>query len=135
MYYCGVHKAYLPLENFYQGSLNNGETRCREFSNKERSRRRKEDPMKNLQFKLYTSERGFGSKHAYPSIETVKAIYNHYNGRSAIDNDDRGEMRIVRIDVDISIDDDPSNGALVTSNQARRLPRKREKRLQVFFNK
>lgn len=44
-------------------------------------------------------------------------------------------MCIVRIDVDISIDEDPSNGALVTSSQVRRLPRNREKRLKVFFNK
>jgi hypothetical protein len=134
MYYCGVHAAYLPLEKFYKGSLNHGETRCKECSNKERLRRRKEDPIKTLQYKLYKSERHHGSKHAYPTIETVKAIYNHYNGCSAIDNDDKGEMYIVRRDIDISIVDDPSNGVLVTSSQARSLPRKRENRLKVFFN-
>lgn len=131
-FYCGGHKEYLPREKFFEASLKCGETRCRKCSNKERTKRRREDPMRWLQFKMYRTEHRLQSKDAYPTIETVQEIFERYEGRSVLGDEEGGELCIVRIDSDLPLSDHPLNAALVTSKQAQSLPRKREKRIMAF---
>lgn len=131
LFYCGGHDEYLARENFYKASLRAGETRCKECSNKERYRRRKEDPLKWLQWKVYSSERRLGSKSPYPNLQTIKSIVERCGNKSVL-GDGEGNLCIVRVDLDVSFAENPQNAVLVTSKQASRLPRLREKRIKTF---
>lgn len=134
-FYCSIHKEYFPESFFYPSSIRNGETRCKQCNNKQRNLRRKQDIIQMLQQKMYQSEHRYGVENAYPTKEEVERIVERCGGKSVFeqpDSNDEGELCIVRMDPDLPLKQYPENGVLVTSNQSRRLPRLREKRLAVF---
>lgn len=131
LFYCSGHDEYFPMENFYKASVRAGETRCKVCSNKQRTKRRREDPMRWLQWKAYSSERRLGSTAPYPSLETIKSIVERCSNKSVL-GDEEGQLCVVRIDLDISIAENPLNAVLVTSKQASHLPRLRQKRINAF---
>jgi hypothetical protein len=128
--YCGGHEAYLPLSCFYTGSISAGETRCKACNGKARQKRRRQDPLQWLRWKMYQSEHRKGG--SYPSVHLVHEIVERFCGVSAIDGSREESMCIVRYFVDLPLHEHPWNGVLVTSQQARQLARSDEKRGAVF---
>ena len=62
----------------------------------------------------------------------VRGIVDRFNGRSAMDGTSAERMCIVRYFVDVPITHSPWNAVLLTSTQARHLPRCREARARCF---
>lgn len=124
LHYCGgAHCAWLPADHFYPGSLRAGETRCKRCNSAARKARRRADPVRLLQWKLYHAERRRGVGRAYPSLETIGAIWRRFHGRSAISGVSDQPLCIVRYDP--SLPASSSNAVLVTASEARSLARKR----------
>lgn len=131
--YCRNHQAYLPSESFYPASARCGESRCKPCNNRARLERRKADPLRWLQWKLYRSERARQQKHpvVFPKMDSIQQIYQRYHGRSALSSSS-SNLCIVRFYSDLPIGEHPWNAVLVTSQEARQLPRSPCKRAAAF---
>ncbi len=151
MQFCSGHQLHLPLSAFYKSSITAGETRCKTCNGQARRKRRRQDPLRLLQWKLYISEHrrskhhnqeadanhtGCGTRReehgVYPSLELVQNVADRFGGASAIDGALHPCMCITRFYPHLPLHLHPWNAVLVTSLQARRLPRGTAKRLAVF---
>jgi hypothetical protein len=127
--YCSGHDRLLPIHCFYTGSIKAREARCKECNSKARGARRKRNPLAKLQYKLYQTEYKRGG--TYPSVELIKLIVDRYNGKSVIDKNDEN-LCVVRFYANLPVSLHPWNGVLVTTAQARHLPKSVVKRELAF---
>jgi hypothetical protein len=127
--YCSGHSQLLPAYCFYNASIKARESRCKECNAKQRTARRKNNPLAKLQCKLYQTEHKRGG--TYPSTTLIKSIVNRYNGKSAIDGVDEN-LCVVRFYADLPLSIYPWNAVLVTTSQARHLPKTVIKRELAF---
>jgi hypothetical protein len=100
-----------------------------------RAQQRKKHPAKWLQWKMYCAEhrRCGKEKRAYPPLSLVNTILQRYHGQSVIPhNDDSNTLCVVRYYPHLPLLQYPWNAVLLTSYQARKLPRKREERARYF---
>src|SRR3990167_3707389 len=122
--YCSGHQSWLPQSHFYHSSLKAGETRCKQCNCSARRERRRQHPLQRLQWKMYQMEHKRGGR--YPTMDEVKSIVERFKGSLHQD------LCIVRYFPDLALDTCPWNAVLVTTSQARRLPRDMEKRMHRF---
>lgn len=81
---------------------------------------------------MYHSERRYGVKNAYPTREEVEKIVERCGGKNVFKHNSANALCIVRMDLDLPLNQYPDNAALITSEQAAHLPRTKEKRPAVF---
>lgn len=128
-FFCSGHGTYLPRSRFYPASIKAGETRCKKCNGKWRQRCRNADPLHRLQWKMYRTEHRRGG--TYPSLNTVRDIITRYDGCSALSGKD-GDLTIVRYFLSLSLDAYPWNAVIVTTQEARRLPKNQDRRQLMF---
>lgn len=125
-YYC-TQCGWLPRSAFYPGSLRAGETRCKHCNSRARRQRRRGDPIQRLQWKIYLYERKHRAPHPYPSRTAVEALVQ----RSTHTADHR-DVCAVRYFEQLPLSECPWNAVLLTTGQARRLPRDAPARCRAF---
>ncbi len=141
--YCSGHGANLERAQFYAASLRAGESRCKRCNGRARHARRKRDPLRRLQWRMYQAELRRSPQGAFSSAEAVRALGERYEWRSAIpaaddndddDDDNEKELCVVRFYADLPLHAHPWNAVPVTMAQARHLPRAGEaKRREAHF--
>lgn len=131
VFFCTEHGAYLNKSLFYASSIKNGESRCKKCNCRNRLERRKKNSLTILHWKTGRSEYRRGA--SAPPLHMIRAIVQRFGNRSAFMCGE-GELCCVRYDCNVPIFDNPWNGIIVTVDQARRLPKKRERRMQAFPN-
>ena len=121
---CGM----LPISAFYPGSIRAREARCKRCNNRARGKRRRVDPVSRLQWKIYQYERKHKASHPYPSRESVEALLRRYNIVAEPDS----ELCAVRYFDNLPISECPWNAVVMSTQDARTLPRNTEARLASF---
>lgn len=85
--------------------------------------------MNKLHWKTARAEYRRGAK--APPLHMIEAITRRFGNRSAF-MCGGGELCCVQYDADVPIFSNPWNGIIVTVAQAKRLPKKRERRMEAF---
>jgi hypothetical protein len=129
--FCSGHNQYLPSSSFYTASIKAKESRCKQCNTHFRTDRRKRNPLAQIQHKLYFTEHKRGG--CYPSIAFIKSIVDRYHAKSAIDGTIQEEnLCVVRFYSDLPLSQYPWNAVLITTTQARHLPKTPGKRELAF---
>ncbi len=132
--FCSGHNQLLPLSSFYPSSIKSKESRCKECNTRFRTHRRQTNTLSRLQHKLYHTEHNRGG--AYPSKEFIQSVLKRYDSKSAIPVTGGGNgdenLCIVRFFSDLPLSQHPWNAVLLTTSQARHLPKTPGKRELAF---
>ncbi len=121
VFYCGgTHRALLPRSHFFPGSLRAGETRCKQCNTAARLQRRRSDPVRWLQLKLYQYERKRCAPSPYPSRALIESLLMRYPRKGSVDP---YTLCVVRFYPDLPVSEYPWNAVLLTAAEARCLPR------------
>ena len=113
--YCSGHQQWMPESEFYGASLWAGESRCKKCNSNARRERRRRDPLRRLQWKIYQMEHRHGG--SYPSTALVQSIMERH--RELMDTQNVQDLCAVRYFTNLSLERCPWNAVLLPTAQKR----------------